>query len=430
LADDLVAVDGWPDSISASAQRAMVRILSWQATLCGLVGNLATADRLLREGLALLDGPILADEDTRFERAHIEWQSGYLLLYSAPGTARQHFAQSLELYQQVGYEFGVAHAQLGLGRAARGVHAFKAAKEALTSSLALHRKLGNRHGEGETLTTLGGLAAREGNFDEAERLIEDSLSITPEIDRYGIAFALGFLGSVRLTSGRFTGAEAPLRQCLALHRDLGMRHYGLHWRFLLGEVYLHLGKYAAARTQAQAVLSRAQELEYDRGRNLGLLLLSELALIESAFALACQCLEETPDPAHMDTIGSREFGQLGVLGLANLGLDRLAEARQQFIAALAWAREARRLRGLTVALGGLALLQAKAGDPERAVELYALASRYPFVAQSRWFEDVIGRRLAVMAASLAPEVLSAARERGQARDLDASVEELMSEGAP
>jgi hypothetical protein len=132
----------------------------------------------------------------------------------------------------------------------------------------------------------------------------------------------------------------------------------------------------------------------------------------------------------MDTIGSREFGQLGVLGLANLGLDRLAEARQQFIAALAWAREARRLRGLTVALGGLALLQAKAGDPERAVELYALASRYPFVAQSRWFEDVIGRRLAVMAASLAPEVLSAARERGQARDLDASVEELMSEGAP
>jgi predicted ATPase/DNA-binding CsgD family transcriptional regulator len=426
----LTPVGGEPGSAPASTLRAMVRILSWQATLCGLVGDLATTGRLLREGVALLDGAALADEDTRFERAHIEWQFGYLLLYSDPETARRHFAQSLELYQRVGYEFGMASAQLGLGRAARGVHAFEEAKEALTASLALHQRLGNQHGEGETLTTLGGLVAREGRFDEAERLIEESLAITPEIDRFGIAFALGVLGSVQLHRGRLARAETSLRQCLALHRDLGMRSYGLLWTFVLAEVYLHLGNYAASRTQAQAVLSRAQELDYKRGTNLGLLLLSELALVEGAFDQAYQYLEESPDPAHVDALASREFGQLGILGLATLGLDRLAEAREHLFAALAWAREARRLRGLTVALGGLALLSAKEGDAERAVELYALASRYPLVARSRWFEDVIGRHIAAVSATLVPEVADAARERGKAGDLDVSVEELMAERAP
>jgi uncharacterized protein YyaL (SSP411 family) len=65
---------------------------------------------------------------------------------------------------------------------------------------------------------------------------------------------------------------------------------------------------------------------------------------------------------------------------------------------------------------------------ERAVELYALASRYPFVANSRWFGDVAGSQITALAASL-PEAaaVTASRERGQARDLEATVEELLSE---
>ena len=39
------------------------------------------------------------------------------------------------------------------------------------------------------------------------------------------------------------------------------------------------------------------------------------------------------------------------------------------------------------------LLLADQGENERGVELYALASRYPFVAKSRWFEDVVGQQI-------------------------------------
>ncbi len=78
-------------------------------------------------------------------------------------------------------------------------------------------------------------------------------------------------------------------------------------------------------------------------------------------------------------------------------------------------------------LPGIALLLADQGEKERAVELYALASRYPLVANSRWFEGVAGKHIAAVAATLPPEVVAAAQERGRARDLEATVAELLIE---
>jgi len=49
------------------------------------------------------------------------------------------------------------------------------------------------------------------------------------------------------------------------------------------------------------------------------------------------------------------------------------------------------------------------------------------VANSRWFEDVAGREIAAAAEALPPEVVAAAQERGRARDLWATVEELLDE---
>jgi hypothetical protein len=79
------------------------------------------------------------------------------------------------------------------------------------------------------------------------------------------------------------------------------------------------------------------------------------------------------------------------------------------------------------ALLGIALLLADRGETERAVELYALASRYPLVANAQWFEDVAGVHIAAAAATLPPDVVAAAQERGRARDLKATVEELLEE---
>ena len=74
-----------------------------------------------------------------------------------------------------------------------------------------------------------------------------------------------------------------------------------------------------------------------------------------------------------------------------------------------------------------ALLPADLGKHERAVELYALASRYPYVANSCWFELVFGRHIEAVTATLPPEMAEAARERGRAPDLQTAVKELLAE---
>jgi len=65
------------------------------------------------------------------------------------------------------------------------------------------------------------------------------------------------------------------------------------------------------------------------------------------------------------------------------------------------------------------------GEAERAIELYVLASRHPFVANSRWFEDVIGQHIAAVARTLPPQVAATAQERGRGRDLEGTVEKLL-----
>jgi hypothetical protein len=64
---------------------------------------------------------------------------------------------------------------------------------------------------------------------------------------------------------------------------------------------------------------------------------------------------------------------------------------------------------------------------ERAVEVYALACTFPYVANSRWHQDVIGKPIAAAAAALPPQVVAAAQERGRARDVQATLEELLAE---
>jgi hypothetical protein len=53
--------------------------------------------------------------------------------------------------------------------------------------------------------------------------------------------------------------------------------------------------------------------------------------------------------------------------------------------------------------------------------------RYPPVFNSRWFEDIAGREIEALAATLPPEAVTVAQERGLARDPWATVEELLVE---
>jgi hypothetical protein len=73
----------------------------------------------------------------------------------------------------------------------------------------------------------------------------------------------------------------------------------------------------------------------------------------------------------------------------------------------------------------LVLADGDEDDRTRAMELYALLCRYPHVANSRWYEDTVGKHINAIALTLAPDAVAPAQERGRARDLWETAEALL-----
>jgi hypothetical protein len=104
-----------------------------------------------------------------------------------------------------------------------------------------------------------------------------------------------------------------------------------------------------------------------------------------------------------------------------------AQAHRSLCEALRIGVETRAFSPVVFAIAGLALLLADKGEVERAVELYATASKHPYVGKSRYREDIAGRQIAAAADALSPDVVTAARERGGDRELWATAEGLLAE---
>jgi hypothetical protein len=71
-----------------------------------------------------------------------------------------------------------------------------------------------------------------------------------------------------------------------------------------------------------------------------------------------------------------------------------------------------------------ALLEAE-GEKERALELLVLIRHHPL--SWRWTKDRAAPLVTELEAELPPDVVAAAQERGRARDLEATVAELLVE---
>ena len=113
------------------------------------------------------------------------------------------------------------------------------------------------------------------------------------------------------------------------------------------------------------------------------------------------------------------------LAVAARGLGSSHRARQHVFEALRIGSEIEAVGQIELALRGVALLLTDAGKNERAVELYSLVSRE--AGRTQWEDDVFGRHIDAVAATMPLEVAEAARERGRARDLEETVKELLAE---
>jgi predicted ATPase/DNA-binding SARP family transcriptional activator len=169
-------------TVSGDGLRVLVKILTWQSAFSGALGRIELAGQLLRQSLALLEGPELADQDTRPERAFVLKQMGRMAAGSDCEEARQLYEQSLALYQGLGDQSGIA----------------------------------------SSLQALSGIALHQGQLEEGERLARESFAIRQELgDRAGIASGLRTLGVALLKLGKYVEAHSLLEESAAIYNDLG-----------------------------------------------------------------------------------------------------------------------------------------------------------------------------------------------------------------
>jgi tetratricopeptide (TPR) repeat protein len=229
-------------------------------------------------------------------------------------------------------------------------------------------------------------------------------------------------------SGKYAEAHSLLEESLAISTDLGDRVYAdLYIPLYQSKVKIELGMYDQARAPARKALEVAREMRSWRNIGYALCVLGSIEMVEGTYTEARRLLQESI-VAYRETGTWQELqSALACAGYTARELGQLAQARRHLCEALRIGTETGAFFPLITALPVTALLLADRGEPERAVELYALASRYLYVANSRWFEDVAGKHIAATAATLPPDVVVAAQERGQALGLDETVKKLLVE---
>ncbi len=79
------------------------------------------------------------------------------------------------------------------------------------------------------------------------------------------------------------------------------------------------------------------------------------------------------------------------------------------------------------ALAAVALFRCTAGDEAGAVALYTVASQNGHVANSRWYQDVVGQHIAAVADRQPANVVSTAQKRGRTQDWRSTIQTVLAE---
>ncbi|NDJ54978.1 MAG: tetratricopeptide repeat protein, partial [Chloroflexi bacterium] len=295
------------------------------------------------------------------------------------------YQQSLALYQQLGDQHGIARSINNLGRIADKQGDFARATPLLQQGLALYRQLGDQRGISSSLNNLGIIAFIKGEYDDAIDLYQQSLALSQQLgDQTGIAKSLNNLGIIAIDQGEYARASDLFEQSLAIKRKLGDQ-------LGISMTLSNLGMVA----ENQKAYVRAMDLY-----NQGLVLSQQIG----------------------DQIGVC-YGFVYFGGIAFKQKDK--KAAHWYAQGLSIAHAMHATSEALWAVAGFVGVLAQDGQTERAAHYAGLAQHHP--AQDNNVRKVLGEVLPLLEATLSPEDLQAALERGKELDLETVVQELMLE---
>jgi tetratricopeptide (TPR) repeat protein len=409
---------------------ACAKAMAWQSLFSLNLGRTETARELLRQGMHLLEDAELAAPamDTRRERALLLRRLGQIEHRAGDNQkAEGPYRQSLALYRALGARWETASVLDEFSWVVGFIGDFDQGERLDQEALGLHRTLGDQRGIAHSLRNVATNLTSRGQYKEAERLHRESLDLCREMgDRVEIWYGLYWLAVTLNFRGEFAESRSLLEDGLAIGSDLALHAELLPFsHIVLGIVKLHLGQYREARVHLRQGLALAQEIDVQAALVWAYWGLGNVAIADEMYTEAQRwfqesltVLQESGNRGHLGRV-------LSSLGDAVRGLGHRSRAREHLSAALRASVDYQVVHGSLWVLSAAARFLVDVGKIERAIEVYALASRYPLVANSRWFEDVAGRHVAAAAAGLPLDVVAAAQERGWVRDLWTTIKELL-----
>jgi len=224
-------------------------------------GNYAAAQVRLNQAMQLAENLSLKAHSLR-RMGLVAWNSGQI------AEARDHFEQSLQLFQHIGDRQGegLALNNLGIITAQQGNHT--QATDYFERALLTCRQIGDRQAEANALNNLGIVAGYQGNYDDALAYYGQALLIKQETgDRQGEAMALDNLGDVAKNQCDYSQAKAFFEQSLAIRRKVGERQGEANELNNLGNVAHLLGRHREAEGLYQQSLQLRQEIGDRQGQS-------------------------------------------------------------------------------------------------------------------------------------------------------------------
>ncbi len=298
-------------------------------------------------------------------------------------------------------------------------------KSLCLEGLTISKEIGDRVGMEMSLFCLGGDAVFRGEYAAAQRLYQERLAVSRELDQERVANSLSDLGYVAWCLGEYREAKQLHQQSLVLSKDMRVQ-YGIAASLLrLGLDALGLVEYGEARQLFQESLAIYQEMGLPWFSTDVLLCQGELANVLGQYAEAARMAQEALSVSKKLDYPDALARSFEVLGDATYGLGDFRKAREYYLRALETALTVWAAPLALLTLVGMARLLVAEGEKERTSELLALVLHHP--ASWQWAKDRAAPLVAELEAELPPGVWAVAWERGQARDLEATVAELLLE---
>ncbi|MFN2130426.1 MAG: ATP-binding protein, partial [Anaerolineae bacterium] len=391
--DAIVAARG-ASSPPPVAVRALAKILAQRAAW---ISEHEVARASIERCMTLLTDAALNSPEARRDRAVVLANLGAATIELDVERTRAYFQESLALYRALGDRWGAATALNNLTFVAWYASNYDDARQRGYQSLEISRSLGAKRSALWATTWLMSVAWCQGEIEEFERLRYEHEALARAFGDRGSAASVHLgRGNALLLQGKHAEADAAYEASLAIHRELGTDIVFARVTSFRSLASIWAGAYDRARAQAQRALEMAQERDATRYEFCGHahMALGRAALAEAAWADAERLFTKG---LAIYVKGRQEDSQgqaLACLALAARGLGRHAEARQYLGQALRISLKTRGMIATAIALAAGALLLCDAGETERAIEIYALATHHPFAANSAWFEDVCGRQIA------------------------------------